>query len=56
MSRRKLVVKEYLDAVYSTRGEKTMLRNFNQGDRDGERSDYIGQHLGGLVWTLLVTP
>ena len=33
-----------------------MLRNLDQGERDGERSDYMGQHLGGLVGPLPVTP
>ena len=33
-----------------------MLRNRGQGERDGAHSDYVGQHLGGLVGPLPVTP
>ena len=33
-----------------------MLKNPNQGERDGEHSDYMGQHMGGLVGLLPVTP
>jgi len=33
-----------------------MLENLGQGERDGECSDYVGQHLGGLVGPLPVTP
>ena len=33
-----------------------MLRNPGQGERDGVRSDYVAQHLGGLAGSLLVTP
>ena len=56
MSRGKLVVKEYLHASCSTRGENRMVRNPGQGERDGAHSYYVGQHLGGLVGPLLVTP
>ena len=52
----KLVVIEYLDAEHSTRVEQRVLRNTGQGERDGERSDYMGHHLGGLVVPLPVTP
>ena len=56
MSRGKLVVIEYLDAECSARGEQGMLRNPGQGERDGEHSDYLGQHMGGLVGSLPITP
>ena len=56
MSRGKLVVIEYLDVECSVKGEQRMLRNPSQGERDGECSDYVGQHLGGLVGLLPVTP
>ena len=52
MSRGKLVVIEYLDAECSTMSEQRMLRNLDQGEGDGEHSDYMGQHLGGLVGLL----
>lgn len=41
---------------HSVRVEQTMLRNPNQGERDGERSDYVRHHLGGMVVPLPVTP
>ena len=56
VSHGKLVVIEYLDVECSTRVEQRMLKNPDQGERDGERSDYVGQHLGGLVGMLPVTP
>ena len=56
VSRGKMVVKEYLDIECSVRGEQRMLWNPSQGERDDEHSDYVGQHLGGLVGLLLVTP
>ena len=56
VSHGKLVVKEYLNAECSARGEKRMLWNLGQGERDGECSDYVGEHLGGLVGPLPVTP
>ena len=56
MSCGNLVVKEYLDAACPMRGEQTMLRNLSQGERYGDRSDYMGQHLGGLVGLLPITP
>ena len=56
MSRGKLVVKEYLDTTRFARGEHRMLKNPGQGERDGARSDYVAQHLGGLVGLLPVTP
>ena len=52
----KLVDKEYLDAARSARREQRMLRNLGQGERDGVCSDYVSQHLGGLVAPLPVTP
>ena len=33
-----------------------MLMNPSQGERYGARSDYVGQHLGGLVGLLPITP
>ena len=33
-----------------------MPRNPNQGERDGACSDYVAQHLGGLVGSLPITP
>ena len=56
VSRGKLVVKEYLYAECYARVEQRMFRNPGQGERDGERSDYVGQHLGKLVGLLPVTP
>ena len=56
VSHGKLVVKEHLDASCSTRGEKRMLRNPGEGDKDGAHSDYMGQHLGGLVESFPITP
>ena len=56
VSRGKLVVKEYLDAARSTRGEQSMLRNPGQGERDGARCDCMDLHLGGLEGLLPVTP
>ena len=56
MSRGKLEVIEYLDVECSARVEQRMLRNPDQGERDGEHSDYVGQHLGGLVGLLRTTP
>ena len=56
VSNGKLEVIEYLDAKCSTWAEQIMLRNPSQGTRDGERSDYVGHHLGGPVVPLLVTP
>ena len=56
MSHGKLVVKEYLDTKCSMRGEERMLWNPSQGERDGAHSDYVGQHLGGLVGPLPITP
>ena len=55
MSHGKLVVKEYLDATRSMRKEKRMLRNPGQGERDGAHSNYVDQHLGGLVGLLPIT-
>ena len=56
VSHGKLVVKEYLDAACSVRVEQRMLRNPGQGERVGAHSDYVGQHLGGLVGLLPITP
>ena len=56
VSRGKLVIIEYLDVECPMWAEHKMLRNFDQGERDGERSDYMGHHLGGLVVSLPVTP
>ena len=56
LSHGKLVVNEYLDVECSARVEQRMLRNPSQGERDGECSDYVGQHLGGLVGSLPITP
>ena len=33
-----------------------MLKNPGQGERDVECSDYMGDHLGGMVVQLPVTP
>lgn len=54
--RGKLEVIEYLDVECSTQVETTMLMNLGQGERDGEHSDYVGHHLGGMVVLLPVTP
>ena len=56
MSHGNLVVKEYLDIECFARGEQRMLWNPGQGGRDGKRSDYVDQHLGGLVGLLPITP
>jgi hypothetical protein len=56
VSHKKLVVIVYLDVECSTRVEQRMLRNPDHGEKDGEHSDYVGQHLGGLVGPLPVNP
>ena len=56
MSCGKLVDKEDLDAARSVRREQRMLKNSYQGERDGGHSDYVGQHLGGLVGPLPIMP
>ena len=56
MSCGKLVDKEDLDAARPMRSEQSMLNNLGQVERDGARSDYVAQHLGGLVAPLPITP
>ena len=56
MSCLKLVDKEDFDVARPVRYEQRMLRNPHQGERDSARSDYMAQHLGGLVVSLPVTP
>ena len=56
MSFGKLADKEDLDAVRPARSEQRMLKNLDEGERDGAHSDYVAQHLGGLVAPLPITP
>ena len=49
MSHGKLEVIEYLDAECSVKDEQGVFKNPGQGESDGESSDYVGHHLGGLV-------
>ena len=56
MSCGNLEVKEYLDAEFYVRVEQIMLKNPGQGGRVVRVSDYVCQHLGGLVVPLHVIP
>ena len=56
MSCGKLVDKEDLDVVRPARCEQRMLRNPDQGERDGASSDCMAHHIGRLVTPLPVTP